>query len=115
MNLTVLGEGSGDNDADNNAVSPGQSGADSEFKGLWVKLWSLRSGVPPSTASWGLCDQSEAPRFPTYLVTWSQGRKDHQFRQLGHLQGPERKENAEPFVQNAGSFVPVIVLSLSHV
>ena len=47
-----MGEGGGDSDADNNTISLGQSGADSELKGLLVRLWSLRPGVPPSTASW---------------------------------------------------------------
>ena len=40
-----MGEGGGDSDADNNTISLGQSGADSELKGLLVRLWSLRPGV----------------------------------------------------------------------
>ena len=71
--MTVLGEGGGDNDADNNAVSPGQSGADSELKGLLVRPRSLRPGVPPSSASWASVTRQRLPDSPR---TWRPAAKE---------------------------------------
>ena len=68
-----MGEGGGDSDADNNAISLGQSGADSELKGLLVRLWSLRPGVPPSTASWDSVTRQGLPDSPR---TWQPAAKE---------------------------------------
>ena len=66
------GGGRWDSEAGDDAISPA-SRADSELKGLLVRPWSLRPGVPPSTASWASVTRQGLPDSPR---TWRPAAKE---------------------------------------